>query len=82
MKIVVVDSATLNPGDLSWSELESLGECVVYDTTGSEEVLARCRDAAIVITNKVCFDRKVITSLPKLKYVHHNISILIFLLLP
>ena len=33
MKIVVLDGYTENPGDLSWAELESLGEVTVYDRT-------------------------------------------------
>lgn len=33
MKIVVLDGYTENPGDLSWSGLEALGEVVVYDRT-------------------------------------------------
>ncbi len=31
MKIVVLDGHTLNPGDLSWTSLESLGEVMVYE---------------------------------------------------
>ena len=31
MKIVVLDGHTENPGDLSWKELEQLGEVTVYD---------------------------------------------------
>ena len=30
MKIVVLDGYTENPGDLSWAELEKLGELTVY----------------------------------------------------
>ena len=30
MKIVVLDGYTENPGDLSWSALEQLGELVVF----------------------------------------------------
>ena len=33
MKIVVLDGLTLNPGDLSWKELERLGPCEIYDRT-------------------------------------------------
>lgn len=33
MKIVVLDGYTENPGDLSWGELEKLGELTVYDRT-------------------------------------------------
>ena len=31
MKIVVLDGHTLNPGDLSWTGLESFGEVMVYE---------------------------------------------------
>lgn len=31
MKIVVLDGYTENPGDLSWSALEKLGDVTVYD---------------------------------------------------
>ena len=33
MNIVVLDGFTLNPGDLSWEELKSLGPGTVYDRT-------------------------------------------------
>ncbi|MDR2858855.1 MAG: D-2-hydroxyacid dehydrogenase, partial [Mediterranea sp.] len=33
MKITVLDGYTLNPGDLNWHELNSLGECTIYDRT-------------------------------------------------
>lgn len=51
MKIVVLDGYTENPGDLSWSGFEGLGEFTVYDR-GSEtdkegEAIARIGDAEI-----------------------------------
>ena len=33
MKMVVLDGYTLNPGDLDWEGLRSLGECRIYDRT-------------------------------------------------
>lgn len=69
MKIVVLDGYTLNPGDLSWEDLESLGECVVYDRTPPDEVLTRSRGAAILLTNKVVLDRGTMAQLPELKYI-------------
>ena len=41
MKIVVLDGFTLNPGDLSWSALEALGEVTVYNRTPKEEIVSR-----------------------------------------
>ena len=55
MKIVVLDGYTENPGDLSWSALEQLGELVVYDRTSYEEsdlVAERIGDADVAIMNK------------------------------
>ena len=69
MKIVVLDGYTLNPGDLSWSEMESLGECTVFDRTAPEERLERARDAEVILTNKVILDRELLGNLPKLRFV-------------
>jgi glycerate dehydrogenase len=69
MNIVVLDGYTLNPGDLSWSELESLGACKIYDRTPAEEVINRAKDAQIVLTNKAVLTREQIQSLAKLKYI-------------
>lgn len=69
MRIVVLDGYASNPGDLSWKGLEKLGECVIYDRTGVEQVLPRCKDTEMVITNKVKLDASTISALPKLKYI-------------
>ena len=53
MKIVVLDGYTENPGDLSWSELEKLGDVTVYDRTSYVEapiIAERIGDAEVVIT--------------------------------
>ena len=52
MQIVVTDGYTLNPGDLSWNELGAMGELTVYDRTGANELIDRCKNAAIIVTNK------------------------------
>lgn len=38
MKLVVLDGYTLNPGDLDWSSMESLGETKIYDRTSENEI--------------------------------------------
>ena len=53
MKIVLLDSYTMNPGDISWNSFDELGEVVKYDRTDSEDVLERLQDADIAIINKV-----------------------------
>lgn len=52
MKIVVLDGYTLNPGDLSWTALERLGEVTIYDRTPEERIVERIGDAEVVLTNK------------------------------
>lgn len=69
MKIVILDAYTLNPGDMSWDEVEKLGHLTVYDRTTPEETVERCKDAEIALTNKVIFDKDVISQLPNLKYI-------------
>ena len=69
MKIVVLDGYTLNPGDLSWQELEALGECCVHEYTPLEETLARAAGAEIVLTNKTLLDQEKIDALPQMKYI-------------
>ena len=69
MKIVVLDGFTNNPGDLSWSGLESLGSCTVYDRTPPGEIVARAEPCEIVLANKTGLPRKIIERLPKLRYI-------------
>jgi len=69
MNIVVLDGFTLNPGDLSWAELEKLGNLKVYDRTEANLTVERSKDAEIVITNKTVITESLISQLPNLKYV-------------
>ena len=68
-QIVVLDSYTLNPGDLSWGRLQSLGDCILYDRTPSRQVTERACDATIALTNKTQLSRETISALPRLKYI-------------
>lgn len=69
MKIVVLDSYALNPGDLSWEWLEKLGECKIYHRTPKDKVLERCRGADIILTNKTPLTAETLSLLPDLKYI-------------
>jgi glycerate dehydrogenase len=68
-RIVVLDGFTLNPGDLDWSGLQSLGEFTVHDRTPPQETVARASGAEIVLTNKTVLDAAVIAALPQLRYI-------------
>ncbi|WP_261302524.1 D-2-hydroxyacid dehydrogenase [Paenibacillus andongensis] len=69
MQIVVLDGYTLNPGDLDWNSLKSLGELVVYDRTAESQILERATDAEIILTNKTPLSAQMIQQLPKLRYI-------------
>ena len=69
MKIVILDGYTANPGDLTWKELEEMGELTVYDRTSPSETVARAAEADIVLTNKVIIGKTEMEQLPNLKYI-------------
>lgn len=54
--IVFLDAGTVNYGDLSFDELERLGDFRAYHHTRLSEIVSRVRNARIVITNKCPFD--------------------------
>ena len=52
MKIVVLDGAVLNPGDVDWEPIAKLGELTVHPETSPAELPGRARGADILLTNK------------------------------
>ncbi len=69
MQIVVLDGFTLNPGDLSWKSMESLGDLKVYDRTARSEIVDRAKNAKAIFTNKVLIDRAILEQLPQLTFI-------------
>jgi glycerate dehydrogenase len=69
MKIVVWDGYTVNPGDMSWDELKTLGEVTIYDKTSPDEVTERAKGAEIILSNKVVIGEAEMSQLPDLKYI-------------
>ena len=69
MKIIVLDGYGLNPGDLNWEGLESLGELTVYDRTLPSELMQRAAGAEVLITNKTLITTENMADLPELKYI-------------
>jgi glycerate dehydrogenase len=67
--IVVLDSHTLNPGDLSWKELEALGSCRIYPRTAPPDVVPRSQGADILLTNKTPIAAETLGHLPALRYI-------------
>jgi glycerate dehydrogenase len=69
MNIVVTDGYTLNPGDLYWDSITTTGNVIIYDRTIAADLYERCKDADIILTNKVPFSRDMISSLKQLKCI-------------
>ena len=69
--IVIVDSRPLNPGDMTFSDLEKLGNLTVYESSPDdrEEIIKRAKDAEILLVCYAKIAREIIESLPKLKYI-------------
>jgi len=55
-KIVILDGKTL--GDINLELLKEFGEVKVYETTRTDEVSERVKDANIIITNKVILNEE------------------------
>jgi glycerate dehydrogenase len=68
-RIVVLDGHTLNPGDLSWSALEALGDCTIHAHTPAAEIVTRAAGAPIVLTNKTPLSAATLAALPDLRYL-------------
>lgn len=74
MRIVVLDGYTLNPGDLSWNELNKLGDLKVYDRTsydriGEDLIIERAKDAEILFVNKTPISKEALAKMDNLKYI-------------
>lgn len=77
-RIVVLDGHTLNPGDLSWDSLGEIGTVTVHARTAAADIVARSRDATVLLTNKVPLSADTLAQLPALKFISvlatgHNI---------
>lgn len=69
MKIVVLDGYALNPGDLSWDALRTLGELQVFNRTGDDQIVVRAHDADFVLTNKTRLSAQILKQLIKTRYI-------------
>lgn len=68
MKIVFLDSTAI-PKHISIPRPSFEHTWTEYDHTSSAETIKRAKDADIVITSKVIFDRETLKQLPKLKLI-------------
>jgi glycerate dehydrogenase len=69
MKIVILDGHAINPGDLSWDALRSLGDLQVFDRTPENAIVPRAREAEAVLTTRAPLSAQTLAQLKQLRYV-------------
>lgn len=69
MKTISLDGYTLSPDPEDWTWLGEFGSYELFDRTAPEDVVARCRGAQIVLTNKVVLGVSELEQLPDLQYI-------------
>jgi glycerate dehydrogenase len=69
-KLVVLDSTTVNPGDLPWDPIrEAVGDLTIYERTPEDKILERARDAELIMLKHTELRKGMIDSLPRLRYI-------------
>lgn len=69
MKAVFLDSKTFS-SNISFAAIEQqVSELVCYENTTPEQVLERCQEVELLITNKVLLTAELLAKMPKLKLV-------------
>ena len=69
MKIVILESKAVNPGDLSWNAIEVFGDVTLYDRTPAEEAANRIGDAEVILINKTPITAEVMDKCPNLRLI-------------
>lgn len=69
MNIIIVDGHTLNPGDLSWADIEEFGNLTIFERTSANMTLDRCREASVILTNKVPITKDTILAAKDLRLI-------------
>ena len=70
MKLVILESYVMHPGDLDWAAVRALvPEVVEYVRTPYEEIAGRIGDAELVILNKCRMDEAILARCPRLRWV-------------
>jgi glycerate dehydrogenase len=68
-RMVVLDSATIDPGDNPWDGIEAFGPLEIHARTPRDLVAERARGAEVVLTNKTVLGAAELDALPDLRLV-------------
>ncbi len=69
MKIVILEGYAVNPGDLTWEALESLGQLQVHDRTPQAKAAETIGDAEAIYINKMKLTAEIMDACPNLKFI-------------
>jgi glycerate dehydrogenase len=69
VNIVVTDGYTLNPGDNPWHAVATLGNLTIYERSMEDEIVARCREAEILVVNKTQIRETALAEISRLKFI-------------
>lgn len=69
MKLVFLDSEDVNPGDISWEPMKTLGDFFPYPKTKKEQIEERLRGAEAVFLDSFPLGRKEMERCPSLKFI-------------
>lgn len=70
MKLVILESYVMEPGDLDWSGLRALVPDVTeYVRTPYDQIAQRIGDAELVVLNKCRMDEEILSKCPNLRWV-------------
>lgn len=69
MNITILDGYTIHQGDLSWSKIEALGNCRIFERTFADELVKRTLGSEAVFQSKCSFTREVLEQCPDLKFI-------------
>lgn len=69
MKFSILDAFSINPGDLSWKQLEDICDFIPYDRTEDQEIPAHIDGCDGFFVSKCPITRQVMEGCPTLKFI-------------
>lgn len=69
MKGVFLDCGIVNPGDISWEEIEKIGEFKFYKNSELSQAVERIGDAEAVFVDSFPITREIMEQCPSLKFI-------------
>jgi glycerate dehydrogenase len=69
MKIVILDGHAINPGDLSWDALKTLGTLEIFDRTAENLIVQRAQEAEVLLTTRTPLSGQTLQQLKQLRYI-------------